>query len=248
MRALSPRQFAEVRQRTRRATTNDDIKFYSDKTTPMDESAQAQTIAKFLQAFTTTGGLRLRFRVKARGARQGSAEAVGGPHPGPTPAPQDAGRVGPRTLCVEFTGPDTPLLTARNGELLNALEHIATKILRLEPDEHDRVSFDADQFKANRDRQMHQSAAQAIEQVRTTGRPHAFPPMTSRERRMLHMLLGESGLPTASSGEGPGRFVVLYPEGADTAAPFSPAAPADERQPQRRPDANRVRDAFRPRY
>ena len=203
----------------------------------MDETAQAQTIAKFLQAFTASGGLRLRFCVKARGARQGSTELL-----------EDAAKAGSRVLCVEFSGPDTPLLTARNGELLNALEHIATKILRLEPDEHDRVSFDADQFKANRDRQMHESAEAAIERVRATGRPHAFPPMTSRERRMLHMLLGESGLPTASSGEGPGRFVVLYPEGADTSAPFNFASPADARQPQRRPDASRVRDAFRPRY
>jgi spoIIIJ-associated protein len=37
--------------------------------------------------------------------------------------------------------------------------------------------------------------------------------MSSRERRMLHLFLRDSGLQTASSGEGPRRFVVLYPEG-----------------------------------
>ena len=111
------------------------------------------------------------------------------------------------------SGPDTPLLTAHNGEVLNALEHIATKILRLEPELHDQVPFDADHFKANRERQLRDSAAAAIERVAATGRPHPFPAMTSRERRMLHLILSESGLPTASSGEGPGRFVVLYPAG-----------------------------------
>jgi spoIIIJ-associated protein len=126
-----------------------------------------------------------------------------------------------------------------NGELLNALEHIATKILRLEPEEHDLVSFDADHFKANRDRQMRDSAAAAVERVLATGRPHSFPAMTSRERRMLHLILSESGLPTASSGEGPGRFVVLYPEGADTSVPMVSEPPI------RRPDANRIRDTFR---
>jgi spoIIIJ-associated protein len=155
---------------------------------------------------------------------------------------------GPRALYVEFTGPDTPVLTARNGELLNALEHIATKILRLEPNEQDRVAFDADQFKANRDRQMHESAAAAIERVQATGEPHAFPPMNSRERRMLHMILSESGLPTASSGEGPGRFVVLYPKGADTSAPFNFSAAGEPQPAPRRHDANQVRNAFRPRY
>ncbi len=55
-------------------------------------------------------------------------------------------------LRVEFTGPDTHLLTARNGELLNAMENIAVKTLRLEPEQHDHISFDADSFKENRDR------------------------------------------------------------------------------------------------
>ena len=214
----------------------------------MDDTAQAaQTIARFLQAFTTSSGLRLRFRVKARSLKQRNADSAESAE-GSAPPADAVARDGPRSLFVEFTGPDTPVLTARNGELLNALEHIATKMLRLEPEEHDRVAFDADQFKANRDRQMRVSAAAAIERVRATGRPHAFPPMTSRERRMLHMLLSESGLPTASSGEGPGRFVVLYPKGADTSAPFNLSATGEPQPPPRRHDANQVRNAFRPRY
>ena len=31
--------------------------------------------------------------------------------------------------------------------------------------------------------------------------------------RLLHLALADSGLPTASSGLGPRRYVVLYPEG-----------------------------------
>ncbi|MBB5318500.1 Jag family protein [Tunturibacter empetritectus] len=126
-------------------------------------------------------------------------------------------------ICVEFTGTDTPLLLARNGELLHAIEHLAAKILRLEPEEHDLIFFDAEGFKANRDRELQHSAETAIEQVRATGRPYSFPPMTSRERRMLHLALAKSGLPTASSGEGPGRFVVLYPEGPAAAQPLATA-------------------------
>ena len=191
----------------------------------MDQTAQAaQTIAKFLQTFTTNGGLRLRFRVKVRTPRP-SDEA-----PGESETSSDS-----KDLVIEFTGPDVPVLTARNGEVLNALEHIATKILRLEPDQHHHVTFDADHFKANRDRQLQDWAVAAVERVRTSGRPHSFPPMSSRERRHLHMLLSESGLPTASSGEGPGRFVVLYPADGE----FEPAAP------QRRPDPNNLRRAFR---
>jgi spoIIIJ-associated protein len=200
----------------------------------MEDVAQAaQTIAKFLQAFTLSGGLHLRFRVKLRAPRSVSGENS------EAPAPAAAATDGQRTLYVEFTGPDTSILTARNGEVLNALEHIATKILRLEPELNDQVSFDADHFKANRDRRLRESAAAAVERVRATGRPHPFPAMTSRERRMLHLILSESGLPTASSGEGPGRFVVLYPAGADVSEPM--ATP----EPVRRHDPNHIRAAFR---
>jgi spoIIIJ-associated protein len=192
----------------------------------MDDLAQAaQTIGRFLQNFASNSGLRLRFRVKVRGAASGE-DADGD-------QPQGA----QRTLYVEFSGPDTQVLTAHNGELLNALEHIAIKILRLEPDQLERVAFDADNFKANRDRRMRDSAAEAVEQVRATGRPHPFPAMNSRDRRALHLLLKDSGLPTASSGEGSGRFVVLYPEDADIAAAADPPRP--------RPDAARIRETFR---
>ena len=204
----------------------------------MEDVAQAaQTIAKFLQAFTLSSGLRLRFRVKLRSAKPANrigAEASGTPDVTGS-APDDEANDGARTLFVEFTGPDTPLLTAHNGEVLNALEHIATKILRLEPELHDQVSFDADHFKANRERRLREAAAAAVERVRTTGRPHPFPAMTSRERRMLHLILSESGLPTASSGEGPGRFVVLYPAEGETAEP-------ETSQPR---DASHIREAFR---
>jgi spoIIIJ-associated protein len=204
----------------------------------MEDVAQAaQTIGKFLQAFTSSGGLRLRFRVKLRGAKPANGNSAEIPESVADSPALGAEGGGARTLYVEFAGPDTPLLTGRNGELLDALEHIATKILRLEPESQDQVSFDADHFRANRDRRLRESAAAAIEHVRTTGQPHPFPAMNSRERRMLHLILSESGLPTASSGEGPGRFVVLYPAGTDVSAAEQPTS--------RRRDASHIREAFR---
>jgi spoIIIJ-associated protein len=200
----------------------------------MEDVAQAaKAIGEFLQAFTLGGGLRLRFRVKLRGAK--NTNGTSGEEPGNEVPSRIGENEAGRTLYIEFSGPDTSLLTARNGELLDALEHVATKIVRLEPDSPDQVSFDADHFRANHDRRLRESAAAAVEHVRTTGRPHPFPAMNARERRMLHLILSQSGLPTASSGEGPARFVVLYPAGAEI----------EEPQPPRRRDANHIREAFR---
>ena len=127
------------------------------------------------------------------------------------PAVNQTRGAGQPEISVELSGPDTQLLLARNAELLHAIEHIAAKVLRLEPEEHDRISFDAESFKANRDRDLRLAAEAAIAQVRAQGRPYAFPPMSSRERRLVHLAVGPSGLRSASTGEGARRSVVIYP-------------------------------------
>jgi spoIIIJ-associated protein len=50
--------------------------------------------------------------------------------------------------------------------------------------------------------------------VRRTGIPYAFAATNSRDRRLMHMAFrGIEGVETASSGEGPDRFLAVYPEG-----------------------------------
>ena len=158
-------------------------------------SRSAEQVASLMRLLTTTGGFRLKFRITA-GA--GAADPDGFER---------------RDIYVECKGPDADLLLDRDGELLRSLEHVAAKILRLEPEEHDRVSFDADGYKAERAAALREMADTGIDHVDETGEPYKFAIMSSRERRMLHMFLKDSGLQTASSGEGARRFVVLYPEG-----------------------------------
>jgi spoIIIJ-associated protein len=160
-----------------------------------DLSRSAEQVASLMRLLTTTGGLRLKFRITA-GA--GAADPDGFER---------------RDIYVECKGPDAELLLDKDGELLRALEHIAAKILRLEPEDHDRISFDANGFKAERAADLRDLADEAIEHVEDTNLPYKFIPMSSRERRMVHLFLRDSGLRTASSGEGGRRFVVLYPEG-----------------------------------
>src|ERR1700744_4190760 len=97
-----------------------------------DYQEAAQTIASFLKMLTTLGGLRLKYRITA-GA--GAADPDG---------------LEAREIYVEMAGPDAALLTQRGGELLRALEHVAAKIIRLDPEEHDKVSFAARNFKGRR--------------------------------------------------------------------------------------------------
>jgi spoIIIJ-associated protein len=118
-----------------------------------------------------------------------------------------------REIYVELAGPDADLLTARKGELLRSFEHIAAKALRLEPNEHDKVSFDANHFKAERAEELQEQADTAAERVRDTGKPYIFNAMNSRERRLLHLAFRPfADLRTESAGEGPQRAVVVYPK------------------------------------
>jgi len=191
-----------------------------------DLQLAAEKVASLMRLLTTTGGLRLKFRITA-GA--GAADPDGFER---------------RDIYVECKGPDADLLTERDGELLRSLEHIAAKILQLEPEDHDRVSFDADGFKAERAKSLREAAERAIDQVEDTDQPYSFPPMSSRERRMLHLFLRDSGLQTASSGEGPRRFVVLYPEGYR----IPQERPSDGRGRGRGPSRGPRRDGGRGRY
>jgi len=176
---------------------------------PIEDLQQAaQTIAGFVNTLNRLGGMRLKYRITAGdGARD--PEGLEG-----------------RQIYVELGGPDVPLVTQHNGELLRALETIAAQMLRLEQREHDLISFDAGNFKALRAQELRMAAQTAAEKVLRSGVPYAFPPMNSRERRLLHLACRElQGVETASMGEGPGRFLVVFPEGKTNLPVTPPAMP-----------------------
>lgn len=130
-----------------------------------------------------------------------------------------------REIYVELTGPDTPLLTERNGELLRAIEHVAAKLLQLENEEHDKVCFDAENFKAMRAQELRLRAQTAVDTVLQGGQPFAFAPSNSRERRLMHLALRAfPAVETESCGEGAGRMLVVYPAGYDRSLYVPPVA------------------------
>jgi spoIIIJ-associated protein len=189
---------------------------------PIDDLQQAaQKIAGFLANLNQLGGMRLKYRITAgEGA-------------------QDAAGVETHSINVELAGPDTPLATQHNGELLRALETISGQMLRLDQREHHLVSFDAGNFKALQAQELKQQAEVAADKVIRSGIPYAFPPMNSRDRRMMHMAFKDiEGVETASSGEGQDRFLAVFPTG-QTHLPVTPQTrprgfERDDRRPRRR--------------
>lgn len=173
-----------------------------------DLQEAAQKIAGLLANLNKLGGFRLKYRITAG---DGAHDPEG---------------LEARVIYVELGGPDTPLLTQHNGELLRALETIAAQMLRLDQREHDLVSFDAGNFKALRAQELRMAAETAAEKVKKTGVPYAFPPMNSRERRLLHLAFKSIvGVETSSSGEGQDRFLAVFPEGKTNLPVAAPQRP-----------------------
>jgi spoIIIJ-associated protein len=115
-------------------------------------------------------------------------------------------------LTVKFKGPDVEMLLTNRAELLLALELITQEMLRMHSDDHSRISFDANDYRAIRIEELRVSALAAADKVKRTGTLFRFNAMNSRERRVIHIALrNEHDVRSESAGAGPQRGVVIYP-------------------------------------
>src|SRR5215471_19181221 len=168
----------------------------------MDNIQSANQLNVFLGGVVKHAGFKLKYRIMVN-----------------PPVADDRDWERPEIL-VEFAGPDSSLLLERGGELLRSLELLAIEMLRLPGNEHEKISFDCMGHRKARLEELRLSARVAADKVRQSGSPYTFAPMSSRERRILHLALrDEQDLRTESAGEGLRRSVVLYPK--DYVAPQS---------------------------
>jgi spoIIIJ-associated protein len=115
-------------------------------------------------------------------------------------------------IVVEFKGRDQGLLLEHNAELLLALEHISLRWLWLDPQFYGRIRFDSAGYRGIRIEELKLSAHVAAGRVRETHAPFRFNAMSSRERRILHLVLKEEpDVRSESEGTGDERQVVVYP-------------------------------------
>jgi spoIIIJ-associated protein len=138
-------------------------------------------------------------------------------------------------VTVNFTGADVDLLLANRADLLLALEHLSMEALRLPAEDHSLISFDANDYRLLRVEELRMSALAAADKVKRTRVPFHFNPMTSRERRVIHLALrNEKDLRSESVGVGPSRAVVIIP--ADMPTPPAPPIPARDHHRGGRPN------------
>jgi spoIIIJ-associated protein len=151
-----------------------------------------QQIQTFVQQIITNAGFDVKFEVKEAGNLHPDFENP--------------------DLVVRFTGPDVELLLANKAELLLAMEQLTLESLRIPHHEHALLQFDAHDYRALRIEELRMSALLAADKVKRSKVPYEFSPMTSRERRIIHLALrNEPAVRSESGGVGPYRKVIVYP-------------------------------------
>jgi len=159
----------------------------------LDRQAAATALRQFLEEIVRVSGLDLKVKVQAVAApaTDSSSEAE---------------------VIADLDGRDKEILLERNAEVLKAFEHLAFRALRLEPTYHEKIHLDSGGYRALRFEELRMTARVAAERVQSSHQPFRLNPMSSRERRIVHLALKEMpGVRTESIGMGEERQVVIHP-------------------------------------
>ena len=110
------------------------------------------------------------------------------------------------------SGTDLGLLIGRHGQTIDAIQYLANAMLHRSKADPVEVVIDAEGYRERRERVLCAVADRAAAEARRDGEPVALEPMTSVERKIVHLHLKElAGVGTTSEGVEPNRHVVVLP-------------------------------------
>jgi spoIIIJ-associated protein len=109
-------------------------------------------------------------------------------------------------------GEDVGLFIGRRGQTIDAVQHLAQRIVFHDGPSDTRVIVDADGYRERRAEALRDDADAAADEVLRTDRPVELDPMPASERRVVHEHLRDRGdVQTHSEGEEPERRLVVSP-------------------------------------
>ncbi|MCW3040301.1 MAG: hypothetical protein JWM31_2206 [Solirubrobacterales bacterium] len=118
-------------------------------------------------------------------------------------------------LIGTLDGEDLGLFIGRHGQTIDAVQHLAQRIVHARTGELRRIVVDAEGYRGRRQEALERQAEQAATDAVRDGKPVALDAMTASERRLVHEYLRErGGVETHSEGEEPDRHLVVSPTSA----------------------------------
>lgn len=104
---------------------------------------------------------------------------------------------------------DPARLIGHRGEVIDAIQ-LLLRVMLHQSDQDASVIVDVDGYRERQHDQLREMARQKAQEVRETGRSAILSPMTSYERRLVHVELKDAeGVVTESLGQGAGRRVAI---------------------------------------
>jgi len=117
-------------------------------------------------------------------------------------------------LTGRLEGDDVGLFIGRHGQTIDAVQHLAQRIVFPEGPSAVRVVIDANGYRERRAAALRGEADDAADDAVSSGRPVELDPLPPFERRIVHEYLRERGdVETHSEGDEPERFLVISPRG-----------------------------------
>ncbi len=115
-------------------------------------------------------------------------------------------------VALTIDSADAGLLIGKQGQTLEALQYLMSKILAKQAKKKLRVVIDIESYRARHQQALTQLALKSGDKAKRTGKPITLTPMNPHDRRIIHLALqGDSDLKTMSRGEGLYKKVVVYP-------------------------------------
>jgi spoIIIJ-associated protein len=108
-------------------------------------------------------------------------------------------------------GADVAFLIGKRGKTIDAIQYlVGAAVASVEGKDAPRVVVDAADYRARREARLVELAANAADRALRTGQPVELEPMTSSERKVVHLYLkNRSGIETHSEGLEPNRYIVV---------------------------------------
>lgn len=117
-------------------------------------------------------------------------------------------------FCNIETENDSNFLIGQHGINLQALQHLSRLIVRKHIPEKVRFTLDINNYRKQKNQSVVEFARQSAQLALEQGRAIVMHPMSTYERRIVHMELSKnSDVVTESAGEGEGRKIVVKPSG-----------------------------------
>ncbi len=115
-------------------------------------------------------------------------------------------------VVINITSAESSRIIGRRGEVLDAIQTMASAVANIGRDEYKRVVVDCEDYRASREKTLTELAERLAKKAVDKQRRVTLEPMNPYERRIIHSALANSEeVKTISSGKEPARFVVIVP-------------------------------------